>query len=362
MLTRLPPGRIIIISRRKGAMDMSKDMPAWKQAAYEKFMTLYQNFKAETKKTDETIADEIDMSLNTMKYTLNGKGFSLDFAVAFCRTYHVDTNYLFSDVRDASAYVAFQLSRDCRPLEDEAFFGTFHGYCRNTQADHWIEHFVLKISKEGRNDARATFTLHGRSQRGESVTKVLTGKPMHLKPYSIYITLQSESGDDMFELQYNWFKISPGKNLYFREGGLITPTRATSRYWQMQTFVMMDKPLASKHMLYLDGAMRMVQDQIIVPADRYNEKTGGLMATNENVKAFFSQCEDLQYSEKDVYCFSEKVLTAMGEAHGIDDAVTAATILTLRANSVNPKVVDYPDNKLYSKFFAGLTADEEQEE
>ena len=55
--------------------------------------------------------------------------------------------------------------------------------------------------------------------------------------------------------------------------------------------------------------------------------------------------------------FSEKVLLVMGEAHGIDYDTTAATIMTLRANSINPKVVDFPNNKTYSKFFAGLTTD-----
>ena len=38
---------------------MGKDMPAWKQAAREKFLNIYYNFKDETKKTDEKIADEI---------------------------------------------------------------------------------------------------------------------------------------------------------------------------------------------------------------------------------------------------------------------------------------------------------------
>ena len=128
---------------------MGKDMPAWKQAAREKFLRIYYNFRDETKKTDEKIADEIKISISTMKYTLSGKGFSTDFAIAFCRTYHAaDLNYLFSGTGIDSSCVTFQLSRDCLPLEDEAFLGTFYGYCRNTQPEHGIEHFVLKLTRE----------------------------------------------------------------------------------------------------------------------------------------------------------------------------------------------------------------------
>lgn len=340
---------------------MQREIPAWKEAARDKFLDLYWKFKKENKsKTDEKIAEEIGIPLSTMKYTLNGKGFSSDVAIAFCRTYHVaDLNFLFSDVKEDSACVTFQLSADCRPLDDEAFFGIFYGYCRNTQPDHRVEKFILKISKKETEDARAEFTLFGQNQKSEPIKKVLTGKPMHLKPDIIYIVLQSESGDDMFTLSYNWFKINAGKRLYCRYGGTITPCRSTSRYAQMQSFVMLDKPVSPENMHYVDGYLRLVQDRIIVPADKYDAQAGGLMATDENVKAFFDQCKDLRYSKEEYYSFSEKVLLAMGEAHGIDYDTTAATIMILRANSINPKVVDFPNNKTFSKFFAGLTSHEE---
>lgn len=335
---------------------MAKDMPAWKQAAREKFMDLYRRFKDETKKTDEKISDEIDIPLSTMKYTLSGKGFSTDFAIAFCRTYHAaDLNYLFSDGGIDSSCVTFQLSTDCRPLEDEAFLGTFYGYCRNTQPDHGIEHFVLKLTREKNQDARAEFTLCGKNQRGEAVKKVLTGKPMHLKPDIIYIVLQSAHGDDLFTLSYNWFKLNPGKKLYCRYGGIITPCRATSRYTQMQSFVMLDKPVAPENMHYVDGYLRLVQDRIIVPAEKYDAVSGGLMATDGRVREFFGQCRDLQCTKAEYYTFSEKVLLAMGEANGIAYDTTAAAIMTLRANSINPRVVEFPNEKTFSKFFAGLT-------
>lgn len=340
---------------------MSKEMPAWKEMARDKFLDLYWKFKKENKgKTDEKIAEEIGIPLSTLKYTLNNKGFSSDVAIAFCRTYHVaDLNFLFSDVKEDSACVTFQLSTDCRPLDDEAFLGTFYGYCRNTQPDHRVEKFVLKISKNQNKDALAKFILYGQDQKSEPVKKILTGKPMHLRPNIIYIILQSECGDDMFVLSYNWFKINAGKRLYCRYGSLMTPCRSTDRYPQQQSFVMLDKPVSPEKMHFVDGFLRLSQDKIIVPADKYDAQSGGVMATDKNVKAFFDQCKDLQYSKEEYYCFSEKVLLAMGEAHGIDYDMTAATVMTLKENSINPKVVDFPNNKTYSKFFAGLTTNQE---
>lgn len=292
---------------------MGKQMPEWKKNAREKFMAMYRKYKTETGKSDEKISEEIDIPLSTMKYTLSEKGFSTDFAIAFCRTYRVsDLNFLFSDVKEESAFVNFRLSADCRPLDDEAFFGTFYGYCRNTQSDHGIEEFVLKITREKRKDPLAEFTLYGHNQKSESVKKVLTGKPMHLKPNIIYIVLQSETGDDLFILSYNWFKINAGKKLYCRYGGTVTPCRSTDRYAQMQAFLMVDKPVLPENMHYVDGFLRLSQDKIIVPADRYDAASGGLMATDETVREFFGRCQDLRYGKEEYYCFSEKVLLAMG--------------------------------------------------
>lgn len=144
-----------------------------------------------------------------------------------------------------------------------------------------------------------------------------------------------------------------------RYGSLMTPCRSTDRYPQMQSFVMLDKPVTPENIRFVDGFLRLSQDKIIVPADKYEAEAGGLMGTDSNVKTFFNQCKDLQYSKEDYYCFSEKVLLAIGEANGMDYDTTAAAIMTLKENSINPKVVDFPNNKTHSKFLAGLTLSKE---
>ena len=126
----------------------------------------------------------------------------------------------------------------------------------------------------------------------------------------------------------------------------------------MQSFMMLDKPVAPEHLHYVDGYLRMVQDRIIVPAEKYEAASGGLMATDPRVREFFDQCRDLRHIKEEYYTFSEKVLLAMGEAHGIPCDTTAAAIMALRAASVNPKAVEFPNEKTFSKFFAGLTEKE----
>ena len=250
-------------------------------------------------------------------------------------------------------------SYDCHELTDPAFMGKFYGYCRNTQYENEIENFVMTIEPDFSGSTQATLVLAGRNQKSEAIQKTLYGKPFHLEPYIIQIHFQSDVGDDMFTICYSWFKLNLGKKLYCRYGSLTTPCRSTVRYPQQQAFIMLDKPIPPENMHFVDGFLRLSQDKIIVPADKYDVQAGGLMATDENVKAFFDQCNDLLYSKEEYYCFSEKVLLAMGEAHGIDYDTTAAAIMTLKENSINPKVVDFPNNKTYSKFFAGLTLSEQ---
>ena len=143
--------------------------------------------------------------------------------------------------------------------------------------------------------------------------------------------------------------------MYCRYGSLMTPCRSTDRYPQMQTFLLLDKPVLPENLDYIDGYLHMIQDKIIVPAEVYDSEENGLLKNDETVKTFFENCSGMHYNKEEYYCFSEKVLLALGEANGVDYDTTAATIMTLKKHSINPKVVDFPNIKTYSKFFAGLT-------
>lgn len=338
--------------------------------AKERFLKAYYALLDEKKWKNHHIADDLGMTLSTVKESVNHStpNLNAEFVIAFClkyKTVTVESIYQedVEEPKDPEAekdnFTVFRHSHDCHILADEAFMGTFYGYCRNTQYENAVDSFVLTIANNTYGTLQAKLVLSSRNQKAEVTQKTLFGKPMHLEPNIIYIVFQSDTGDDMFIMSYNWFKINTGRRLYCRYGGLITPCRSTNRYPQLQVFLLLDKPVTPENMHFVDGFLRMSHDKIIVPADKYDSQAGGLMSTDKNVKGFFEKCKDLQYSKEPYYCFSEKVLLAMGEANGVDYDTTAATIMTLKENSINPKVVDFPNNKTYSKFFAGLTFREE---
>ena len=114
-------------------------------------------------------------------------------------------------------------------------------------------------------------------------------------------------------------------------------------------------------MQYVDGFLNLTQDKILVPAHLYDADCGGVAESDENVKAFFNACNTLQYNTEENYCFSEKVLLALGEANEVPFDVTAAAIMALKKISVSPRVVDFPNNKTYSKFFSRLATKSKDE-
>lgn len=337
----------------------------WKKDAKIRFRDAFEEYMKQTNKKIPAIARELDISESTIKDTLSYSKDNLnaDLVIAFCLKYKpVDINYIYTGVLqepagqplEKSNFTMFRHSHDCHELLDDAYMGTFYGYCRNTQYNHILDDFVLTIYKTPYETVQATMVLNSHSQQMHVMKKTLYGKPMLLEPNIIYMVMQSDYGDDMFILSFNWFKIRSGSKLYCRYGGLITPYRATDRYPQLQSFVLLDQPVLEDHLHYIDGFLRLSQDKIIVPDTAYEAESGGLLATDPAVQEFFSRCKDLTYTKESYYCFSEKVLLALGEANEIDFDTTAAAIIKLKEHSMNPKSISYPNNKTYSKFLTGL--------
>ncbi len=334
-----------------------------KEKAKKRFIEVFNNYIKVKGKSIKEISKELGIPVGTVNDTLNknNKTLSSDLVSAFCAEYKtVDLNYIYLGElgrieKYEDNYTKIWNSTDCHPLSDEAFMGTYYGYCRNTQDNNKIDNFVVSIIATTNNSVQAELKLNTFDQKGTSFEKLLYGTPMHLEPNIIYIVFQSIKGDDMFILSYNYFKINSGKKLYCRYGSLLTPCRATNRYPELQPFLLLDKPVLPQNMHLVDGFLNLTQDKIIIPANKYDTETDGLMATDENVKTFFTKCKDMHYNKEEYYCFSEKVLLALGEANNVDYDTTAAAIMTLKKNSINPKVVNFPNNKTYSKFFASLT-------
>lgn len=333
--------------------------------AKDTFRRVFEDYAVKSGKSIREIAADLGIHVNTVRDTLSrdNKTLSADLVAAFCDKYKtVDLNYIYLGEIDGaeknvaeSNYSVTWNSADCHPLTDEAFMGTFYGYCRNTQSCDRLERFTLKITLTTKKTAQAELILQTRDQNRVPGEKVLYGTPMHLEPDMIYIVFQSRKGDDLFILSYNYFSINSGKKLYCRYGSMITACRSTDRYPQSQTFLFLDRPVPEEKLSFVDGFLNFTRDRILLPARLFEEKDGGLLATDANVKAFFHACTDLHYTPEPYYCFSEKVLLALGEANGVDFDTTASALMTLRRHSSNPKAVDFPNNKTYSKFFHGLT-------
>lgn len=340
------------------------------------FLKVYNAFTQEHAISQTRMAELLGVKLSTLRDTLDSESTSLNtnLVIAFCLKFKViDIETLFiKDMKEPDElekqveelnkqdktktnFSIFRHSIDCHELTDRAFMGTFYGYCRNTQYHDIIDNFILRIDYNTHNELQAEIELNTHNQKKEVTKKFLYGKPMHLEPNIIYIVCQSNSGDDIIILSYNYFKINSGKKLYCRYGSLMTPCRSTNRYPQMQAFLLLNKPVLTENMHYIDGFLNLTQDKIIVRADLYDAETDGLMANDNNVKLFFEKCKDMHYNKEEYYCFSEKVLLALGEANSVDYDTTAATIMMLKKNSINPKVVNFPNNKTYSKFFGALT-------
>lgn len=337
------------------------------EQAKETFLAAYYAFVLANNISQRHMAKELGIKLSTIRDTCDRHKPNLNtkFVIAFCLKYgviDVETVYR-RDVKEPDDlkrpneknFTVFRHSYDCHELTDPAFMGTFFGLCRNTQYPDILADFILRIRHNTHNELQAELELHTYNRKMEATTKYLYGKPMHLHPNIIYIVCQSDRGDDMCILSYTYFKISPGNKLYCQDGAMITPCRSTERFPQMQSFVFLDQPIKPENRHYIDGFLKLTQDKIVVPADKYDE----LMTSNECVKNFFEQCKDIQYRKEEYVCFSEKVLTAMGEANNVDFDTTAAAILMLKQRSINPDVIDFPNKKLYSKFLSGLTQPEE---
>ena len=295
------------------------------RTAKDDFLRVYNEF-VETNHISQTrMAKELGIKLSTIRDTCDTTKDNLNanFVIAFCLKYRVVSvediygrdmkepeelkNEEKSTISNEKNFTIFRHSFDCHELKDPAFMGTFYGYCRNTQYHDTIDSFVLRIGYNTHNELQAELELNTHNRKREDVKKVLYGKPMHLEPNIIYIVCQSNRGDDIFILSYNYFKINSGNKLYCRFGSLMTPCRSTDRYPQMQPFLLLGNPVLQENMDYVSGFLNLTQDKIIVPADKYDAETNGLMATNDTVREFFERCKDMHYNKEEYYAFSEKV-------------------------------------------------------
>lgn len=349
----------------------------------ERFLDFYNKQVAPLGLSYNKLQEKLGCPLSTIKDTCNGDDvkkykenplsvkcikFNAEVVIAFCRYFDYDVYKIFYGVEkepsknDEETYTLFKHSVDCQELQDEAFMGKFYGYTYNTMHNA-IDNFILNINKGPNEICNAILELECfrriTDQKSDRIKKTLYGKPMHLKPNLVYIVFQADKGDEIYVFAFRYFKINYGKRLYCRYGSIITNKRETVRYPQMQSFVFFDSPIKQENMHYIEGFLKLSNDKIIVPADIIEENTTGTQEQKEHVKKFFEYCNDVQFHKEEYYCFSEKVLLALGESKEIPKNIIASTLMTLKEKSINPSTISYPDNTSYSKFLSALSETEE---
>lgn len=348
-----------------------------------RFLELYKKHIIPLNLTYDELHDKLQCPVSTIKDTCNAYDvnnyktnqsikcikFNAEVVIAFCRHFNFDINYIYYGIESEPAkinndqYSLFKHSIDCQNLEDEAFMGTYYGYTYNTMYNV-IDNFILNIVKNPNGTCNAIFELESfrriTDKKSDRIKKTLYGKPMHLKPNLVYIVFQANEGDEIYILAFRYFKINYGKRLYCRYGSLITNRRETIRYPQMQSFVFMDEPIKQENMHYVEGFLKLSNDKIIVPAKIFDDENENVDEQIKNMKKFFEACSDVKFNKEEYYCFSEKVLLALGEFKEIPYDITAATLIALKEKSINPATISYPDNNLYSKFLSSLCSEEDK--
>ena len=350
----------------------------------ERFCVQYNIIKNKYHLSDSQSAEILGCSISTFKDSINPKNSycNSDLLISFCHKYGdelgIDINYLYYGEepknldlsKPGSATILASLGEniqhpyDFAELNDPAYMGTFYGYCRNSQYDK-IDSFILDIfnDDDGASKAELKMVSASLSPTGNSrkVEKVLYGKPMLLKNTLVHIEFHSAQGNDMYTLDYKWISInSNGKNkrIHCANGALLTINRGIDKYPEQQAFIIVNRPVNPKNMHFIDGYLKLAQDEIIVPAKALTNPENGLLNCNESVKEFFKNSPQINILNQEVYCFSEKMLLAAGEANNIDIFTTAKAILYLKEHSINPKKIDHPIIKEYSKFISSLCLDE----
>ena len=319
-----------------------------------------------------TIKDTCNFE-DIMKYEKNPSkikriNFNAEVVIGFCKHFDIDIYKIFYGFEKEPTknndkfYTFFRHSEDCQELQDEAFMGEFYGYTYNTM-HNVIDNFTLNISKGPNATCNATLEIECfrriTDKKSDRIKKTLYGKPMHLKPNLVYIVFHADKGDEFYVFAFRYFKINYGKRLYCRYGSIITNKRETVRYPQMQSFVFFDSPIKQENIHYIEGFLKLSNDKIIVPASIFEKNNMGTEEQKECVKKFFEYCNDVQFHKEEYYCFSEKVLLALGDSKEIPKDIIVSTLMTLKEKSINPNTISYPDNTSYSKFLSALSETDE---
>ena len=244
----------------------------------------------------------------------------------------------------------------CHELNDESYFGTFYGYCYNSQYNGHLDSFVLKIFKDENNKTRAELDLTCYSTIGfdkeTTRTKHLEGVPLHLEKDLIYIVFNQSDGNELYVFAYNHIALNSGMKIFCRHGALLSTCRGSHVSPQIQSFVFTDGVIAKKNLHYIKSLLKLAQDNVFVPENDFNE----LAKNNEYVKECIEK-DILIHKRLNMCWFSENTIFNRGVDEGINPKVLIEALSAIKEFSANPRFVTFPDFQSKSKLYAKLIKD-----
>lgn len=246
-------------------------------------------------------------------------------------------------------------------LSDDAYMGTFYGYCCNSQYQK-LDSFELKISKdrEGIVSAALKITCYSQKKLGEdsSLIRVYEGIPIHVKNDLVYIVFNEKGKAGFCIFAFNYIKIKEGGKIFCTNGTLLTLRPSTNRTPIIESFVFMDKPIKKEKLHHVKSFLKLTQNEIIVPC----EKIDRLIEENESVRTYLEK-RKLSAEREEVYRFSERSFYENGMKEGIDRKIVFEALDALKEISANPNYLEFSAfgemNKFYSLFLKSLQDEDE---
>ena len=294
------------------------------------------------------------LNYDTFRKTLDPNSTTLDIysVLALCRYWNLDVSYILSspDTKETPLPDVEKMvnSSKFRILDDEKYTGTFHGYMYSRkEVFSRIEHFELNIHKSA-TYFKADMTLHiittpdGKSET--ELTKYLTGTPILVNSNVIFIILTNQMGDFLI-VSFNYTPYRR-KNLYFKEGFILSCATEVSRPILMQRFVLFSKPISSEHIKDLPGFLLLNSRIFHVPADAMEE----LAQANPNVQKIFDHFGYLlEHSRKEMYCINEaQLLNSYDPTISVNEILRG--LLAMKDSSSDATQISITDSATLAEF------------
>ena len=259
------------------------------------------------------------LNYDTFRRTIEPSSTTLDIysVIALCQYWNLDVSYVLSppdmpdtgspDTSTTSSANYTALSEQFHVLDDPKYTGTFYGYLYSAKKiNSYIEQFELNIEKVD-GQMKADMTYHAiTNPNGTCETELIkhfSGVPILAGGHVIFMVLTNDSGE-FFILSYN-YTFYRRRNMYFKQGFLISCATDIARPILMQKCVLFSQPVLPEKMPYISGFLLLNDRTFHLPTQNLEV----LKKSYPEVKKVFDHLSYLlEHSKKEIYDINETLL------------------------------------------------------